>query len=90
MDEVRRRVEEVLRKLGPSLSVDGGGVELDRIEDGTAFVRLTGACIDCPGADITLQYGIESAVTQAVPEITRVVALEEGSSPAPGATDERS
>ena len=70
------RIEEVLRKLGPSLSVDGGGVELVRYDAGTVHLRLIGNCIGCPGADITLKYGIESALRQEVPEIQRI-ALEE-------------
>ncbi|MHC4548507.1 MAG: NifU family protein [Planctomycetota bacterium] len=74
---MRKRVQEVLRRLGPTLSLDGGGVELERIEGATVYLRLTGACVGCPGADITLRYGIESAITQEVPEISRVVALDE-------------
>ena len=91
MDDLRERIEATLHKLSPSLSVDGGGVEFDRIEGDTLYLRLTGACIGCPGADITLKYGIESAVTQDVPEITRVIAIEdgsgEGSSPGAGPAD---
>ena len=81
MDSVRERVQAVLHDLMPLLRVDGGGLEFDRIEGDTLYVRLTGACIGCPGADITLRYGIESAVTEAVPEIRRVIAIEtEGAS----------
>jgi len=76
MPTVEERVREVLRRLAPSLSVDGGGVELDRIEGDTVYLRLLGACLDCPGADITLKYGIESTLTEEVPEITRVIAVE--------------
>lgn len=76
MDSVAERVRAVLHRLGPALSVDGGGVELDRIEGDSAYVRLTGACIGCPGADITLKYGLESAVTEEVPEISRVLTVE--------------
>jgi Fe-S cluster biogenesis protein NfuA len=78
MSDLEERVLEVLRRLGPSLSVDGGGVELDRIEGDAVYIRLTGACIGCPGADITLRYGIESAITEEVPEIARVIAVEDG------------
>ena len=77
MSELVERVQEVLRRLGPSLSVDGGGVELDRVEGDAAYIRLTGACIGCPGADITAKYGIESAVTGEVPEISKVVVVDE-------------
>ncbi len=76
-DSLTDRVRDVLRRLAPSLSVDGGGVELVRIEGDAAWLRLTGACIGCPGADITLRYGLESAITEEVPEIVRVVAVEE-------------
>ena len=76
MNSLRERVQEVLHDLMPLLRVDGGGLELDRIEGDTVYVRLTGACIGCPGADITLRYGIESALTEAVPEIKRVIAIE--------------
>lgn len=85
MSNLSDRVEAVLRRLGPALSVDGGGVELDRIEGDAVYLRLTGACIGCPGADITLKYGLESAITEEVPEIRRVFALD--SSPEDGATD---
>ena len=76
MEPLLKRVQAVLRELTPLLRVDGGGVELDRIEGDTVYLRLIGACIGCPGADITLKYGIESAITEAVPEIRRVIAVE--------------
>jgi len=77
MDEALvSRIEEALRKLSPYLSVDGGGVELVRFDAGTVHLRLIGNCIGCPGADITLKYGIESALRQEVPEIQRIT-LEE-------------
>ena len=49
---------------------------LYRIEGDTVYLRLLGACVDCPGADITLKYGIESTLSEEVPEITRVIAVE--------------
>jgi len=73
---VADRVQAVLRRLAPSLSVDGGGVELDRIEGDAVYLRLVGACIGCPGAEITLKYGVESAITEEVPEIRQVIAIE--------------
>lgn len=71
------RVQAVLARLAPALSVDGGGVELVRIEGREVHLRLTGACVGCPGADITLRYGIESALTEEIPEIERVLTVEE-------------
>ena len=73
---VTDRVQAVLRRLAPSLSVDGGGVELDRIEGDAVYLRLVGACIGCPGSEITLKYGVESAITEEIPEIRQVFAVE--------------
>ena len=76
MDALNDRIQAVLAELMPLLRVDGGGVEFERIEGDTLYLRLTGACVGCPGADITLRYGIESAVTSAIPEIRHVIAVE--------------
>jgi Fe-S cluster biogenesis protein NfuA len=81
MDTLRERVQAVLHEIMPLLRVDGGGLDLERIEGDTVYVRLTGACVGCPGADITLRYGIESAITEAVPEIRRVIAIETEEAP---------
>ena len=78
MEALIERVEAVLTEVMPLLKVDGGGVVFDRIDGDTLYLRLTGNCVGCPGADITLRYGIESAVTSAIPEIKHVVAVEEG------------
>ena len=73
MEAIDERVRAVLTRLSPLLRVDGGGVEFDRIEGDTLYIRLTGACIGCPGADITLKYGIESTLTEEISEISRML-----------------
>lgn len=42
-------------------------------EDGIVKVRLMGHCVGCMHAQQTLQYGIERAIKQFVPEIKSVV-----------------
>lgn len=75
MEGIRERVEKVLGKLRPALQLDGGDVELVAINGEEAQVRLKGACHGCPGATMTLQYGVERAIRNEVPEIKRVVAV---------------
>ncbi|MBI3793553.1 MAG: NifU family protein [Nitrospinae bacterium] len=66
------RVEEVLETVRPALQADGGDVEFVEFKDGTAFVRLTGACGSCPSSTYTLKLGIERLLTEKIPEIKEV------------------
>ena len=61
--KIEDKINKVLNKIRPYLQNDGGNVEFLRYENGVAYVRLTGACSNCPLADHTLESGIESALT---------------------------
>jgi Fe-S cluster biogenesis protein NfuA len=70
---LRKKVEEALEKVRPSLQADGGDVQLiDVGADGVVKVKLTGACGSCPMSQMTLKMGIEKVLKQNVPEVTRV------------------
>lgn len=69
------RVAGVLEALRPFLRADGGDVELVDVRGATARVRLAGACAGCSGAVETLKRFVERRVREAVPEISRVIAV---------------
>lgn len=70
------QVERVLAAIRPSIQADGGDLELVEItDDGEVRIRLLGACIQCPSADLTLKGGIEQNLKAIVPEVTSVVAV---------------
>lgn len=71
--EVVDKVKEVISKLRPYLQNDGGDVEFKRFENGVVYVKLVGACSNCPMATMTLQDGIENALLNEVPEVIKVV-----------------
>lgn len=75
--ETMSKVEEAIQQLRPFLEADGGDIELLRIEDQVAKVKLLGACHDCSMSAMTLKAGVEEAVKKAVPSIKRVEAVEE-------------
>jgi Fe-S cluster biogenesis protein NfuA len=62
-------VEAVLNRIRPAIHADGGDVELVNVTDGVAYVRLSGACADCPMSHMTFHVGIESAVRRYRPEL---------------------
>ena len=69
---MRADVEKVLGKIRPALQADGGDVELVDVEGGVVKVRLTGACVGCPMANITLKNGIEALLKEEIPSVDRV------------------
>ena len=72
-EEVIKRITEVIEKLRPYLQNDGGDVQFKRFENGVVYVKLVGACSNCPMATMTLQEGIENALLNEVPEVIKVV-----------------
>lgn len=72
-NDVIERIKAVIDKLRPYLQNDGGDVEFIRYENGVAYVRLIGACSNCPMAQMTLQDGIENALISEVPEVIKVI-----------------
>jgi Fe-S cluster biogenesis protein NfuA len=68
------KVKVALDSIRPALQADGGDVELLGVEDGVVRVRLTGACMGCPMATLTLKEGIEQRLKELVPEVKAVEA----------------
>ncbi|HMC81103.1 MAG TPA: NifU family protein, partial [Acidimicrobiia bacterium] len=72
--DVAQRVLQVLDgQINPSIAAHGGHAELVAVEEGTAFLRLSGGCQGCGMASVTLSQGIEVVIKEQVPEVTRVV-----------------
>ena len=71
--EIEKKINDVLNKIRPYLQNDGGNVEFRKYENGVVYVKLTGACSNCPLADHTLESGIEEALINEIPEIIKVI-----------------
>lgn len=66
------RALQVLDGVRPYITSHGGDVELVRIADGVAHVRLLGACQSCGSATETLRDSVAEALLEHLPEITAV------------------
>ena len=72
--DVAQRVMQVLdAQINPSIAAHGGRADLVAVEDGAAYLRLSGGCAGCGMAAVTLSQGIEVAIKQSVPEIVRII-----------------
>lgn len=74
--ELIARVDKALDSIRPYLEADGGNVKiLDITDEYVVQLELLGACGTCPMSAMTLKAGVEEAIKKAVPEITKVVAV---------------
>lgn len=71
----------VIEQVRPNLRSHGGDVELVDVRDGTAYVRLQGACNGCSMAAVTLRDGVEEALVAGVPGLTGVEVVPNDPSP---------
>lgn len=73
---------EALAQIRPQIQSHGGDVELVRLEGGTAFVRLSGACNGCSMAAVTMRGGVETALKERVPGLVAVEVVPNEPGPA--------
>jgi Fe-S cluster biogenesis protein NfuA len=71
---LEERVRVAIDEVRPAVRMDGGDVELLRVEGDVVVVRLSGACHGCPMASSTLADFVGERVKLYAPEISRVVA----------------
>ncbi len=60
-------MEEKIRKIlkeqvDPVLAAHFGGSMLTKVEDGVAYVKLTGACASCPSAQDTIEEVVKEFI----------------------------
>jgi Fe-S cluster biogenesis protein NfuA len=77
------RVAEALRKVRPYLASHGGDVELVRVSDGVAHLRLTGSCDGCAGSAATLELAIRQALDEEAPDLDGLEVEGAVAAPAP-------
>ena len=69
---IELRIKAIIDKVRPFLISDGGNLEFIKYEDNIVYVKLTGACQDCPMLDVTLKDGIEELIINEIPEVKEV------------------
>lgn len=76
-EEIRINVEKALDEIRPFLQSDGGDISLVSIEDDRLVrVQLEGACVGCHVNQMTLKSGVEMTIKKYVPQIEKVINIE--------------
>lgn len=66
---LEERITQALQEVQPYLQSHGGNVELLRVEDGVAYLRLEGSCNGCAASTMTLKRHIEEAIYRVAPDL---------------------
>lgn len=62
-------VKVIDEEINPGIASHGGFVSLVDIKDNDVVIQMGGGCQGCGMANVTLKYGIEVALKNAIPEI---------------------
>ncbi|MEN2282576.1 NifU family protein [Algoriphagus sp. SE2] len=74
--ELRSKIEFALDTIRPYLEADGGNVRIVELTDDMVLrIEMMGSCGSCPMSSMTLKAGVEDAIKRAIPEITKVEAI---------------
>lgn len=66
------KIISLIDKMRPFLISDGGNIEFVKYEDNIVYIKLSGACEECPLIDVTLKDGIEEMIVSEIPEVKEV------------------
>jgi Fe-S cluster biogenesis protein NfuA len=75
-EETVAEIERILATLRPRIQADGGDVELVKYEQYLVYLRLHGACVHCPVSSMTVSFGLEVAIKEALPEVKGVEVID--------------
>ncbi len=68
-----KQVNDIIEKdIKRYIEADGGRIHLKKVEDGVVYVQLAGACAGCPGATMTLRYGVEHVLKSKLKDVKSV------------------
>ena len=75
---IKVRVQNALEEIRPFLISDGGDITLVSIDNNKVVnVKLHGNCVSCTVNQMTLKSGVEMTIKKHVPEIEKVVSVQE-------------
>ena len=70
-----KKINEVIDNIRPFLINDGGNIEFVKYEDNIVYIKMQGACANCPMLELTLKEGIETTIIEEIPSVKKVINL---------------
>ncbi len=76
-DLFRQMQQIVETKINPGIASHGGRMELVDIKGTSVYIRMSGGCLGCGAANITLKQGIERTIRSSFPEVTEIIDISD-------------
>ena len=73
-NQLIKKIEKILGTIKVFINHDGGDLEFINLDDhGVLTLKIFGACINCPHADVTFDNGVKVVLMQEIPELKDVI-----------------
>ena len=69
MPNTKQQINKILNEVRPGIQMDGGDVALKSFKDGVATLKIKGACVGCPMAQMTFNAGIGEMLKEKIPAV---------------------
>lgn len=73
LSALEKEIKELIEtRVRPAVANDGGDIVFCKFEDGIVYLKMQGACSNCPSSSATLKAGIENMLKYYIPEVEEV------------------
>ena len=72
MSSLEEKITIALGKIRPQIQAHGGDLELVSVKNDQAIIKILGACLGCPMAQVTFGQGMEEFIKKEVPEVKKI------------------
>ena len=73
-DKITQQIKHILdTEIQPAVAQDGGFIAFVAYKKGQVFLKMQGACSNCPSASMTLKHGIETHLKNRLPKDVKEV-----------------
>jgi len=71
-NKIVSQINDILDDVRPGIQMDGGDVALKSFKDGIVILKIKGACVGCPMAQMTFEHGIGSLIRDKIKQVKQV------------------
>ncbi|MGF1507393.1 MAG: NifU family protein [Anaerolineae bacterium] len=73
-DPLARSVHAIIvKQINPGIAAHGGYVTLVDVKGSDVYIEFGGGCMGCGASQVTLKYGIERMIRDAVPNVGEII-----------------